>query len=103
MRINGMLDFKFNKKLYSTKELLAEVGLSLAWLDNQKTLWRKAGNEDWDMGLRIIGTKAFWCPITFTKWLFTNCIKNKPTNKMERVENNTLITFVRSNVKYDNR
>ena len=39
-----MLDFKFNKKLYSTKELLAEVGLSLAWLDKEKTLWRKAGN-----------------------------------------------------------
>ena len=103
MRINGMLDFKFNKKLYSTIELLAEVGFSLAWLDLQKSKWRKAGNEDWQMGLRIIGTKAFWDPIIFTEWLFTNCIKNKPTNKMERVENNTLITFVRSNVKYDNR
>lgn len=98
-----MLNFKFKKKLVSTKELLAEVGLSNAWLDLHKSKWRKAGNDCWDMGLRMIGTKAFWCPITFTEWLFTNCITNKPTNLMERKENNALITFVRSNVKYDNR
>ena len=97
-----MLNFKFKSKLVSTKELLAEVGLSLAWLDLQKSKWRKAGKEDWDMGLRLIGTKAFWDPIVFTEWLFTNCIKNKPTNAMERKENDALITFVRSNVKYDN-
>ena len=96
-----MLKFKFKSQLVSTKVLLAEVGLSLAWLDLQKSKWRKAGKEDWDMGLRLIGTKAFWDPIVFTEWLFTNCIKNKPTNLMERKENNALITFVRSNVKYD--
>tara|TARA_R100000951_G_scaffold115622_1_gene124317 strand:- start:64 stop:360 length:297 start_codon:yes stop_codon:yes gene_type:complete len=98
-----MLNFKFDKKLISTKELLAELGLSVAWLDLQKTKWRKAGNEDWEMGLRLIGTKAFWDPIIFTEWLFTNCIKNKPTNKMDRVENNTLIAFVKEHTKYDNR
>jgi hypothetical protein len=43
-----MLNFKFTKKLYSTRELLADVGLSLAWLDNQKTLWRKDGKDCWD-------------------------------------------------------
>jgi hypothetical protein len=98
-----MLNFKFKKKLLSTRELLAEVGLSLAWLDLQKSKWRKAGKEDWDMGLRLIGTKAFWCPITFTEWLFTNCIKNKPTNQMDRVENNTLITFVKEHTEYGDR
>ena len=98
-----MLNFKFDKKLVSTKELLGELGLSLAWLDNKKTRWRKRGFDCWDMGLRLIGTKAFWCPITFTKWLFTNCIKNKPTNQMDRVENNTLITFVKEHTKYDDR
>ena len=36
-----MLNFKFDKKLLSTKELLAELGMSLAWLDNEKTKWRK--------------------------------------------------------------
>ena len=98
-----MLNFKFNKKLISTKELLAELGFSLAWLDLHKTIWRKAGNDCWEMGLRLIGTKAFWDPIVFTEWLFTNGITNKPTNKMERAENAALITFVRSNAEYDNR
>ena len=95
-----MLNFKFTKKLYSTRELLADVGLSLAWLDNQKTLWRKDGKDCWDMGLRLIGTKAFWCPITFTEWLFANGIKNKPTNQMERIENKALITFIKGNTEY---
>ena len=95
-----MLNFKYKKKLISTKELLAELGFSLAWLDLQKSKWRKAGNEDWQMGLRIIGTKAFWDPIIFTEWLFTNCIKNTPTNQMERKENNALITFVKENTEY---
>jgi hypothetical protein len=78
----------------------------LGWLDLQKTKWRKEGNDCFDMGLRIIGGrrgKAFWCPITFTEWLFTNCITNKPKNKMERVENNTLITFVKENTRYGDR
>ena len=95
-----MLKFKFKSKLVSTRELLAELGLSLPWLNHQKTKWRKAGNEDWDMGLRLIGTKAFWCPITFTEWLFANGIKNKPTNQMERIENNALITFVKEHTEY---
>ncbi len=95
-----MLNFKFKKKLISTKELLAELGFSNAWLDFHKTKWRKAGKDDWDMGLRKIGTKAFWCPITFTEWLFANGIKNKPTNQMERIENKALITFIKGNTEY---
>ncbi|MBT4435049.1 hypothetical protein HOD02_01910 [bacterium] len=98
-----MLNFKFKKKLLTTQELLTEINLSLGWLDLHKTKWRKAGNDSWDMGLRKIGTKAFWDPIIFTEWLFTNGITNKPTNKMERAENAALITFVRSNAEYDNR
>jgi len=98
-----MLNFKFKKKLLTTQELLTEINLSLGWLDLHKTIWRKAGNDCWEMGLRLIGTKAFWDPIIFTEWLFTNRITNKPTNKMERAENAALITFVRSNVEYDNR
>tara|TARA_B110000211_G_C13683796_1_gene379978 strand:- start:186 stop:482 length:297 start_codon:yes stop_codon:yes gene_type:complete len=98
-----MLNFKFKKKLLTTQELLTEINLSLGWLDLHKTKWSKAGNDSWDMGLRKIGTKAFWDPIIFTEWLFTNGITNKPTNKMERAENVALITFVRSNAEYDNR
>ena len=46
-----MLNFKFKKKLVSTKELVEDIGLSLSWLDLQKTKWRKKGKDDWDMGL----------------------------------------------------
>ena len=74
-----MLNFKFDKKLVSTKELLGQLGFSLAWLDNKKTRWRKRGLDCWDMGLRLIGTKAFWDPVEFTKWLYENECKNKPT------------------------
>ena len=33
--------FDFDKKLYTTTELLAEIGLSLGWLDLHKSKWRK--------------------------------------------------------------
>ena len=71
--------------------------------DNEKTKWRKKGFDCWNMGLRLIGTKAFWDPVIFTEWLFTNCIKNKPTNLMERTENKALITFVRKKTKYEDQ
>ena len=96
-----MLNFKFNKKLVSTKELVEDIGLSLSWLDLQKTKWRKKGKDDWDMGLRLIGTKAFWDPVIFTKWLFEHKCKNKPTNNTEQLETKALITFVRKNTKYE--
>ena len=96
-----MLNFKFKKKLVSTKELVEDIGLSLSWLDLQKTKWRKKGKDDWDMGLRLIGTKAFWDPVMFTKWLFEHKCKNKPTNNTEQLEAKALITFVRKNTKYE--
>lgn len=95
-----MLNFKFKKKLVSTKELVQEIGLSLSWLDLQKTLWRKQNKNCWDMGLRLIGTKAFWDPIIFTKWLYEHKCKNKPTNNTEQTEQKALITFVKENVSY---
>ena len=98
-----MLDFKFNKRLLSTRELLEELGLSLGWLDLQKTKWRKKGFDCWDMGLRIIGTKAFWDPITFTKWLFEYQCKNKPTNLMESEDNKKLIAFITKNAKVNEK
>ena len=96
-----MLNFKFKKKLVSTKELVEDIGLSLSWLDLQKTKWRKKGKDDWDMRLRLIGTKAFWDPVIFTKWLFEHKCKNKPTNNTEQLETKALITFVRKNTKYE--
>ena len=55
------------------------------------------------MGLRIIGTKAFWDPVVFTKWLFEyECKKiNQPTT--QSTENKALITFVRKNTKYEDQ
>ena len=114
-----MLDFKFDKKLISTEELITQLGLSLGWLDLQKSKWRdrkykefltqggagtykdfKKNNDPcWDMGLRLIGTKAFWDPIAFTKWLFEYQCKNKPTNLMEREDNKKLIAFITRNTK----
>ena len=47
-----MLNFKFKKKLLTTQELLTEINLSLGWLDNQKTLWRKAGNDRLGYGFK---------------------------------------------------
>ena len=61
---------------------MADIGLSISWLDLKKSNWRKKGFDCWDMGLRIIGTKAFWDPIVFTKWLFEYECKNKPTNNL---------------------
>ena len=78
-----MLDYKFNSKLITTNQLLKELNIKLCALDFWKTQWRKRGFDCWDMGLRIIGTKAFWDPITFTKWLFEYQCKNKPTNLSE--------------------
>ena len=53
------------------------------------------------MGLRLIGTKAFWDPIVFSEWLFEYQCKNKPTNLTERSDNKKLIAFITRNTKYD--
>ena len=96
-----MLMFKFDKKLISTKELLADIGLSIGWLDLHKSKWRKSGKDCWDMGLRLIGTKAFWDPSVFSEWVFEYQCKNKPTNLTERSDNKKLIAFITRNTKYD--
>ena len=73
-----MLMFDFDKKLYTTTELLAEIGLSLGWLDLHKSKWRKKGNDCWDMGLRLVGNKALWDPIVFLDWISKYKLKNLP-------------------------
>ena len=96
-----MLDFKFDKKLISTKELITQLGLSLGWLDLQKTKWRKRGFDCWDMGLRLIGNKALWDPRKFLEWSFENKLKNKPKDLMERAENKKLIAFIKRNASVE--
>ncbi len=82
---------------------MADIGLSSSWLNNKKSKCRKKGNDWWDRGLGIIGTKAFWDPVVFTKWLFEYECKNKPTNNTEQLENKALITFVKRNTKYEDQ
>ena len=88
-----MLNYHFNSKLISTEQLLKELNITISNLNYWKTQWRKAGNDDWDMGLRIVGRRALWDPILFLDWLYTNKVKNK--SKDQRDIN--LVAFVSRN------
>ena len=70
-----MLNYHFDKKLITTRELLKELSISVSKLDYWKTNWRKAGNDCWDMGLRLIGNTALWDPIVFLDWLSKHKLK----------------------------
>jgi len=88
-----MLNYHFNKKQLTTKELLKELSISISTLDFWKTQWRKKGNDCWDMGLRLIGKKAYWCPITFLNWINKNKLKNIPKDLRDK----NLVLFVSRN------
>ena len=88
-----MLKYNFTSKLISTQRLLKETSITISNLNYWKTEWRRYGNDDWSMGLRIIGRRAFWDPIIFLDWLSNNKLKNKP--KDERDIN--LVAFVSRN------
>ena len=88
-----MLKYHFDNKLIATDKLLKELQITISNLNYWKTQWRKAGNDDWDMGLRIIGRRALWDPIMFLNWLNNNKLKNKPKDQRDI----NLIAFVRRN------
>ena len=88
-----MLNYHFNSKLISTEQLLKELNITISNLNYWKTQWRKAGNDDWDMGLRIIGRRALWDPIIFLDWLNNNKVKNKSKDQ----RNINLVAFVSRN------
>lgn len=88
-----MLNYHFDKKLITTKELLRELSISVSKLDFWKTQWRKNGNDCWDMGMRLVGNSALWDPIVFLDWVLKHKVKNKP--KDEREEN--IVLFVQRN------
>ena len=96
-----MLNYHFDKKLLTTKELLKELSISVSKLDYWKTQWRKAGFDCWDMGLRLIGNRALWDPRMFLEWSFENKLKNKPKDLMERAENKKLIAFIKRNASVE--
>ena len=88
-----MLKYHFTSKLITTAVLLKELQITISNLNYWKTQWRKAGNDDWDMGLRIIGRRALWDPIMFLNWLNTNKLKNRPKDQRDV----NLIAFVSRN------
>ena len=88
-----MLNYHFTTKLITTENLLEDLQITISNLNYWKTQWRKRGNDDWDMGLRIIGRRALWDPIVFLDWLNKNQLKNKPGDKRDI----NLIAFVRRN------
>jgi hypothetical protein len=88
-----MLKYHFTSKLLTTEDLLKDLKITISNLNYWKTQWRKSGNDDWDMGLRIIGRRALWCPITFLNWLNNNKLKNKPKDQRDI----NLIAFVGRN------
>ena len=116
-----MLHYHFDKKLVSTEELLKELSITISNLNFWKTelrkksyaayenfggkisykLWVKNNDPCWDMGLRVIGRRAFYDPIVFLNWVFQNKIKNKPTELMERADNKNLVAFIKRNASVE--
>lgn len=77
----------------TTAELLRETSLTVSTLDYWKWTWKKSGKDCWDMGLRIIGKKAYWDPISFLNWLYINKVKNKPKDGRDK----NIVLFVQRN------
>jgi hypothetical protein len=94
-----MLNYKFNKGLVRTGELVDKLSIPTSTLDFWKSQWRRKGNDCYDMGLRLIGKKAYWEPIQFVNWVAQNKLKNKATQPDQILDEKKLIAFVKENVK----
>ena len=88
-----MLNYHFDKKLLTTRELLKELSISVSKLDYWKAEWRKQKKDCWDMGLRLVGNSALWDPIVFLDWLSKHKLKNLPKDQRDK----NLILFVARN------
>ena len=94
-----MINYKFNRGLVSTYALLKNLSVPEGTLDYWKWKWKKDGNNTYDMGLRVIGNKAYWDPIVFSNWVAQNKLKNKPTTPEQILDEKTLMMFVKKNIK----
>ena len=94
-----MLNYKFDQGLVRTAKLLKGLAIPLATLNFWKTQWKQKGNDTYDMGLRLIGNKAYWDPIQFVNWIFQFKLKNKPTSPEQIQDQQKLIAFVMKNVE----
>ena len=89
-----MLNYKFNCGVVRTSELLRATSIPRSTLEYWKFEWRKKGKNTYDMGLRLIGNKAYWEPVQFVNWIAQFKLTNKPTTPEEEVDQNKLIAFV---------
>ena len=100
-----MLNYKFDQGLVRTAKLLKGLAIPLATLNFWKTQWRQnklknqTSQECYDMGLRLIGNKAYWDPIQFVNWIVQFKLKNKPTSPEQIQDQQKLIAFVMKNVE----
>ena len=94
-----MLNYKIDKGLVRTAELLKGLSIPLATLNFWKTQWKQKGNDTYDMGLRLIGNKAYWDPIQFVNWIVHFKLKNKPTQPEQIEDQKKLIAFITRNVE----
>ena len=100
-----MLNYHFNKKLVSTDEILRELDLPVSTLNFWKTQWRQnkfknqTSTNCYDMGLRLIGNKAYWDPVQFVNWVAQFKLTNKPTTPDQELDQQKLIAFVSRNVE----
>jgi hypothetical protein len=94
-----MINYKFNQGLVRTATLLKALPIPESTLDYWKYDWRKKGNNDYDMGLRLICRKAYWDPIQFVNWVAQFKLTNKPTTPEQELDQKKLIAFVTGNVK----
>ena len=98
-----MLNYKFSKGLLTTVGLLELLPIPDGTLDYWKWKWKKDGHHTYDMGLRLIGKRAFWDPIVFCNWVAQNKLKNKPSQPEQILDEEKLIMFVKENVKLNGR
>ena len=75
-----MLNYKFNCGLVRTSELLRATSIPRSTLEYWKFEWRKKGKKTYDMGLRLIGNKAYWEPVQFVNWIAQFKLTNKQAN-----------------------
>ena len=94
-----MLSYKFNRGLVRTGELVDKLSIPISTLDYWKFQWKEKGNDTYDMGLRLIGNKAYWDPVQFVNWVAQFKLTNKPTTPDQELDEKKLIAFVSRNVE----
>ena len=94
-----MLNYKFDKGLVRTTELAEKLSIPEGTLDYWKYQWKQDGHDTYEMGLRLIGNKAYFDPVQFVNWVSQNKLTNKPTQPEQIEDQKKLIAFITRNVE----